>query len=93
MSATALLMADTEGDIGQQAVVIAALLGVLRLTWLLLLGATVYSCQWSARRQPCLWGPSDRCSSCSMVSPAAGASDDELSAALARRGVTQLDPP
>ena len=30
MSATALLMADTEGDIGQQAVVIAALLGVLR---------------------------------------------------------------
>ena len=40
MGATALLMAATEGDIGQQAVIIAALLGVLRLTWLLLLGAT-----------------------------------------------------
>ncbi|MBT3343093.1 MAG: NAAT family transporter [Gemmatimonadetes bacterium] len=39
MGALILLMADTEGDLSQQAIVIGTLLGVLMVTWLLLLGA------------------------------------------------------
>jgi multiple antibiotic resistance protein len=39
MGALILLMADTEGDAQLQITVVATLLGVLTLTWLLLLGA------------------------------------------------------